>query len=390
VVEFAMALCLMAGAGLAIRSFQNLTNQEMGVRVDRILTFVLRTAPHRFSDRAQDVALFQQILAKIEAAPGVTRASIAGNLPDTHSFELAFGIAGRPANASGAEPISAINIVTPEYFSTFGIGLERGRSFNDEDTASAAQVAMVNEAFVRHFLPNVDPLTQCVLVPQFDPVAMKLVAPIPRQIIGIFHDVRNTDPRESDVPEIDVPFWQFPLPSVAVAVDTVGDPQNALRGLAAAIQSVDPDLPLLQVRTMRQVVSGILADDRWITALYAGFGFAAVLLAMLGVYGVMSYSVAQRTHEIGVRVALGAERSHVLRLVLKEGLLLGGIGIACGFAGAVALTRLMRHTLFGVTPTDPLTFAGVAALLVAVAMAGCLVPAKRAIRVDPLVALRHE
>lgn len=390
VVEFAMALCLMAGAGLSIRSFQNLTNQEMGVRVDGILTFVLRTAPHRFSDRAQDVALFQQILAKIEAMPGVIRASMAGSLPDTSAFELPIGVAGRPANAPGAEPISGINIVTPEYFSTFGIQMEKGRAFSDEDTASTDQVAMVNEAFVRHFLPSADPLTQRVLVPQFDPVAQKLGAPIPRQIIGIFHDVRNTDPRDSDVPEVDVPFWQFPLPSVVVAVSTAGDPQNALMSVAAAIQSVDPDLPLLFVETMKQVVSGILADDRWITALFAGFGFAALLLAMLGVYGVMSYSVAQRTHEIGVRVALGAERSHVLRLVLKEGLILASIGVACGFIGALALTRLMRHTLFGVSPTDPLTFAGVAALLVVVALAGCFVPAKRAIRVDPLVALRHE
>jgi putative ABC transport system permease protein len=390
VVEFAMALCLMTGAGLAIRSFQNLTNAELGVRVDRILTFVLRTAPHRFSDPAQAMAFFRQILARVEAVPGVVRASISGNLPDVHAFELDFSIAGQPANPSGSQPTSGLNVVTPEYFSTFAIRLERGRAFDDGDTSSAAQVAMVNEAFVRHFLPNVDPLTQQVLVPQFDPIAMKLGAPVARQIIGVFHDVHNMGPRQTDVPEIDVPFWQFPLPFAAVAVDTADDPQNAIKGVAAAIQSVDPDLPLTQVRSMRQVVSSVLANDRWITVLYAGFGFAALLLAILGVYGVMSYSVAQRTHEIGIRVALGAERSDVLLLILKEGLLLAGIGVAIGFAGALALTRLMRHTLFGVSPTDPLTFAGVAALLVAAALAGCFVPAKRAIGVDPLVALRHE
>ena len=390
VTEFAMALCLMAGAGLAIRSFQNLTNSELGVRVERILTFGLRTSPHRFSDPAQAIAFFRQILAKVEAVPGVNRASISGNLPDTHAFELEFSVAGQPTNPSGSKPVSGINVVTPDYFSTFGIRLEKGRAFDDEDTAAASQVAMVNEAFVRHFLPNVDPLTQQVLVPQFDPVAMKLGPPMARQIVGVFHDVRNMGPRQTDVPEIDVPFWQFPLPAAGVAVDTAGDPENAIKGVAAAIQSVDPDLPLLQVRSMRQVVSSMLANDRWITALYAGFGFAALLLAILGVYGVMSYSVAQRTHEIGVRVALGAERSHVLRLILKEGLLLAIVGVACGFVGALALTRLMTHTLFGVSPTDPLTFAGVAALLVAAALAGCFVPAKRAIRVDPLVALRHE
>ena len=390
VVEFAMALCLMTGAGLAIRSFQNLTNSELGVRVDRILTFALRTSPHRFSDPAQPIAFFRQILAKVEAVPGVTRASISGNLPDVHAFELPFSIAGQPTNPSGSEPTSGLNVVTPEYFSTFAIRLEKGRAFDDGDTASAAPVAMVNEAFVRHFLPNVDPLTQQVMVPQIDPVAMKLGAPVARQIVGVFHDVHNAGPRQTDVPEIDIPFWQCPLPFAAVAVDTAADPENTIKGVAAAIESVDPDLPLMQVKSMRQVVSSMLAGDRWITVLYAGFGFAALLLAILGVYGVMSYSVAQRTHEIGIRVALGAERWDVLRLILKEGLLLAGVGLACGFVGALALTRLMRHTLFGVSPTDPLTFAGVAAVLVAAALAGCFVPAKRAIRVDSMVALRHE
>jgi putative ABC transport system permease protein len=173
-------------------------------------------------------------------------------------------------------------------------------------------------------------------------------------------------------------------------VQSTSDPRNAIKDVAAAVQSVDPDLPLAQVQTMQQIVSLTLAGDRWITVLYAGFGFAALLLAILGVYGVMSYSVAQRTHEIGIRMALGAARMDVLRLFLKEGLLLAGIGVVAGLAGALALTRLMRSALFGVRPTDPITLLGVAMLLVAVGVTGCLVPAQRAMRVDPLVALRHE
>jgi putative ABC transport system permease protein len=249
---------------------------------------------------------------------------------------------------------------------------------------------MVNEAFVRQYLANVDPLTQQVLLPQFDPFTMKMAAPLARQIVGVFHDVRNTGPRQADVPEIDVPFSQYPLPYAAVAVRTNSDPRNAIKDVAAAVQSVDPDLPLAQVRTMEQIVSLTLAGDRWITVLYAGFGCAALLLAILGVYGVMSYSVAQRTHEIGIRMALGAARMNVLRLILKEGLLLAGIGVVAGISGALVLTRLMRSSLFGVSATDPVIFAGVAILLVAVGVAGCLVPAQRAMRVDPLVALRHE
>jgi putative ABC transport system permease protein len=390
VVEFAMALCLMTGAGLAIRSFQNLTNEDLGVRTDRILTFTLRPSPHHFSNVVQITAYFRQILASVEAVPGITHASSSGNLPDRHAFELQFGIAGRLADQLGSNPMSGLNVVSPEYFSTFGVRLDRGRAFDERDVAEGAQVAMVNEAFVRRYFANVDPLTQQVLVPQFDPFAAQMAAPVARQIVGIFHDVRNMGPRQADVPEINVPFWQYPLPFAAVAVHTSSDPRNAIKDVAAAVQSVDPDLPLTQVQSMQQIVSLTLAGDRWITVLYAGFGFAALLLAILGVYGVMSYSVAQRTHEIGIRMALGAARMDVLRLILKEGLLLAGIGVVAGTAGALALTRLMRSSLFGVSATDPVIFAGVAMLLVAVGVAGCLVPAQRAMRVDPLVALRHE
>jgi putative ABC transport system permease protein len=390
VVEFAMALCLMTGAGLAIRSFRNLTNEDLGVRTDRVLTFSLRTSPHRFSNPAQITAFFRQILANVKVVPGVTYASISGNLPDRQAFELPFTVAGRPTDQPGSNPTSGLNVISPGYFSTFGVRLERGRAFDERDVAEGAEVAMVNEAFARQYLANADPLTQQVLVPQFDPVGTTMGSPVARQIVGVFHDVRNMGPRQADVPEIDVPFWQFPLAFAAVAVHTNGDPRNAIKDIGAAVQSVDPDLSLMQVQTMQQIVSLTLAGDRWITLLYAGFGFAAVLLAILGVYGVMSYSVAQRTHEIGVRMALGAERTDVLRLILKEGLLLAGIGVVAGLAGALVLTRLMKSALFGVSPTDPLTFAGVAMLLVAVGVAGCLVPAQRAMRVDPLVALRHD
>jgi predicted permease len=390
VVEFAMALCLMTGAGLAIRSFQNLTNENLGVRIEHILTFSLRTPPYRFSDTAQITPFFQRVLASVEGVPGVTQASISANLPDLHAFEVPFSIAGQPESDVSSRPMAGLNIVTPGYFLTFGIRIERGRAFDEHDGAGAAQVAMVNEAFVRHHMQNVDPLTQQVLIQQFDPIGMKVGSPIARQIVGVFHDVRNAGPRQTDVPEIDVPFWQYPLPFAAVAVHTIGDPRSAIKDAAAAVQSVDSDLPLERIQTMEQVVSLTVAGYRWITVLYAGFGFAALLLAILGVYGVMSYSVAQRTHEIGIRMALGAERADVLRLVLGEGLLLAGAGVAAGLVGAIALTRLMRSSLFGVSPTDPVTFAIVAILLVGVAVVGCLVPAQRAMRVDPLTALRHE
>jgi putative ABC transport system permease protein len=224
--------------------------------------------------------------------------------------------------------------------------MDRGRAFNDEDVASGAPVTVVNEAFVQQYMGKIDPLTQQVLVPQFDPMAMKLGSPVTRQIVGVFHNVRNEGPRQTDVPEIDVPFWQFPLPFGTVAVHPVGDPRNVIKDVGAAVQAIDSDLPLVNVETMDQFLPLLLARDRWVVAVYAGFGLAALLLA--------------------------------------------GIGVVIGVAGALALTRLMRAFLFGVSVTDPVTFGGVVVLLVTVAAIACLVPAQRAMRVDPLVALRHE
>jgi putative ABC transport system permease protein len=206
----------------------------------------------------------------------------------------------------------------------------------------------------------------------------------------VFHDVRNAGPRQSDVPEVDLSYWQYPWNAVAVAIRTSGEPRSVLHDVTSAIQARDPDLALTQVNTMDQMISLSLASDRWIVALFAGFGAAALLLAVLGVYGVMSYSVTQQTHEIGIRMALGAARADVLRLVMREGLLLAGIGVIIGLAGAFGLTRLMSSSLYGVSASDPLTFVGVSLLLVAVAVAGCFIPAHRAMRVDPLIALRHE
>jgi len=390
VTEFALALCLLSGAGLALRSFWNLSNQDLGVRTDHILTFSLDMPAKHFSSVPQIAAFYRQILASVAVVPGVTHASISANLPDNQAFELPFGIEGRPASELGSKPVVGVNLVTPEYFQTFGIRIERGRAFNDQDLAGGAPVAVVNESFVRQYLAGVDPLGQRVQMPQLDPLAEKIGPLVALQIVGVMHDVRNQGPRQKDVPEVEIAFWQYPWHSVAMAVRTTGDPRSVIKDVSAAVQGVDSDLPVTRVKTMEQIVSLSLADDRWIVTLFAGFGAVALLLAILGVYGVMSYSVAQQTHEIGIRMALGAERGDVLQLVFREGLLLAGIGVAIGLGGALALTRLMSNSLFGVRSYDPITFAGVAALLVAVAAAGCFVPAQRAMRVDPLVALRHQ
>jgi len=306
------------------------------------------------------------------------------------ALQVPFSIAGRPASEIGSRPVVGLNAVTPGYFQAFGIRIDRGRAFSDRDVAGGAPVAVVNEAFVRHYLANADPLAQQVSVRQLDPAAMKWGPQVARQIVGVFHDVRNQGPRQADVPEIDVPFWQAPGPIVWMAVRTSGNPSSLLKDISAAVQSVDSDLPLNQVRTMDQIVSLSLADDRWVVSLYAGFGVASLLLGVIGVYGVISHSVEQQTPEIGIRMALGAEPADMLRVIVGEGLRLAGIGVAIGLVAALALTHLMSSSLFGVSPNDPATFAGVAILLVAAAMAGCLVPAQRAMRINVLLALRYE
>ena len=394
IAEFALALCLLTGAGLALRSFQKLTNADLGIRADKILTFWLQPTVDHFTGTdestrsVQTASYYRQVLANIDAAPGVTGASISTSLPGAEGAAIPFNIVGQPAPDAGARPTVAFNKFTPDFFRTFGVRLISGRTFNDQDVAGKTPVALVNEAFVRQYLPNVDPLGQRLQLSLADSTLVPPAPEVEWEIVGVFHDVRNRGPREANVPEVDIPFWQSPQRGVNVAVRTAGDPTGASKDVTAAIRSFDPDLPLAYVRTMDQFLALTLAGERWIAALYFGFGFAALVLAILGVYGVMSYMVVQRTSEIGIRMALGADRKSVLRLVLTEGLNLAAIGVAIGFVCSAILAKLMSSSLYGVSAHDPVTFFAVAAILVAVAVLACLIPGLRATRVDPINALR--
>ena len=393
VMEVALSLCLLSGASLAIRSFSNLMNQDLGIRRDHILTFRLAKSIKSFDNNSQIVAFYRGLLANVAATPGVLNASTSGSLPvRSTTFVLPFGIPGQTAAELGANPTVNVEIVSPEYFRTFGISLLRGRTFNDQDIAGSTPVAIVNEAFAKHYFPRRDPLGQEILVAEMGPLSpLNHVGPMSsRQIVGIFHDVRIQGPRQTDVPEIDLPFPQEPWNNEFVAVRTSGDPRSVIKGVSAAVSGVDSSLPLTQVRTMDEVYAQSLAGDRWTVALYIGFGLAAFLLAMIGVYGVMSFSVVQRMREIGIRVALGAHRSHVLLMVIKSALLLAGIGVVIGLSGALTLTHLMAAVLYGVRATDPVSLIGAALLLMFVAVAASYIPAHRATHADPLVVLRNE
>lgn len=281
-------------------------------------------------------------------------------------------------------------MVTQDYFRTFGIPISKGRSFTEQDTAGGLPVAIVNETFVKKYLSNADPLTQRVVVGRLAPGVNSVGPPIECQIVGVYRDVHNAGIRNDGFPEIDVLFWQSPWPSAGIAVRTSGDPASVATSIAALVQTVDSDLALDQVRTMDQLVDQSLAGDRFATALFAAFAAVALLLAAIGIYGVMSFAVAQRTREFGVRMALGADSSQVTRLVLQEGVLLASAGLALGLGGTYLVGRAMKSVLYGVSAIDPAAVGAVAAMLLLSAVLACYVPARRATHVDPMIALRYE
>jgi predicted permease len=280
-------------------------------------------------------------------------------------------------------------MVTPDYFNTFGISLIKGRSFTDQDDDSSVKVAMVNQDFVTKFLKGKDPLTQRVVVEQLIPGVTKLGPPVEWQIVGIYHTIKTRGFRE-DNPEILIPFWQIPWPSAGIAVRTSQDPGSMTKSIAAAVHSVDPDIALAEPLTLDQVRDQILANDRFTVLLFASFACVALLLAAVGIYGVMAFSVAQRSHEIALRMALGATRGRVVRLVVGEGVILACIGLGTGLIGAYFIGRAMRSMLFGVGAMDLSAFSAVGFILLAAALLACYLPARRAASTEPMQVLRTE
>ncbi|HKS79985.1 MAG TPA: FtsX-like permease family protein, partial [Candidatus Acidoferrales bacterium] len=259
-----------------------------------------------------------------------------------------------------------------------------------QDIAGGIPVMVVNEAFVKHFLPNVDPLSQRILVEQLIPGVTKLGPPISWQIVGVYKNVHNGGPRGDGFEEMDVPFAQSPWPQASIAIRSSSDPAALTKTMADVVQSMDPNLPLSNVKTMDQIIDESMSGDRFAAFLFGGFAAIALLLAALGIYGVMSFAVAQRTHEIGLRMALGAGTSRVLALIFREGMILAGMGLVLGIIGAYLVGRGMHSLFFEVKTIDPIAFGAVALLLVFSALLACYVPAIRAARVDPMLALREE
>jgi putative ABC transport system permease protein len=305
-------------------------------------------------------------------------------------FGMPFTIVGKPAfNDPSMRPNTGFGMVTPDFLKTFGVRMVNGRFFTDQDTASSVKVAVVNEDFVKKYFKDVDPLQQRVSVEQLIPGVAKLGPPIEWQIVGVYHNVHSRD-RLDYRPEMEIPFWQIPWTASGIGVRTVNDPATMVKSIAAAVHAVDPEIALAQPRSMEEIRELVISNDRFTLVLFVSFAAVALLLAAIGVYGVMSFSVAQRSHEIALRMALGANRGRVVALVVREGMVLAVIGLTVGLIGAYFVGRSMQSTLYGIGKLDLSVFASVALLLLVAAVIACLVPARRAASVEPMQALRAE
>jgi putative ABC transport system permease protein len=390
VAEFSLALSLLAGGGLAIHSLWNVAHVDLGFRTDHLLTFSLPVPDGHLTDSRQVTSFYRQLIARIEALPGVSSVSASEGMPlRGTNFGMPFVIEGKPVSDPSQRPGAGFSMVTPQYFNTFGIRIDRGRAIGDQDIAGSVPVAVVNETFAQRFFPKGDALERRIHVEQLIPGVTKLGPYISWQIVGVYHNVRNGGPKDN-FPEIDVPFWQSPWPQALVAVRAAGDPASLTKSIADVVQSFDPNLPLADVKTMDQIADESMAGDRFSAFLFGGFAVIALLLAALGIYGVMSFAVAQRTHEIGLRMALGASAARVVSLVLREGMILALVGLVLGLGGSYAVGRAMHSLLYDVSAIDTSAFGAVAALLILSALLACYVPAHRAARVEPMQALREE
>ncbi|HKC70233.1 MAG TPA: FtsX-like permease family protein, partial [Terriglobales bacterium] len=384
--ELALALMLVVATGLLTRTFSRLLSVDPGFNAEHVLTFELSLPGSKYSDRRRIMGLYREALSRLRVLPGVQAAGIVETVPlDGATEATAIRILGRAPTSEKDQPMANYTIASPGYFAAAGTPLLRGRTFQDADTDDAPAVTVISRAMAEKYWPGVDPIGQQVALgsPKY-PTAT---------IVGIVADVKRLSLREQPGPEMYVPYTQKVYPSLLtmnVIVRSQVEPAALTGMIRRAIASVDPELPIAKVQTLNAVVSDSLAQPRFSLLLMAVFGGLALLLAAIGLYGVISYSVARRTQEIGIRMALGASRRRVFAMVVGQGGKMAGLGIVLGVAAALGVTRMMASFLYGVKPTDGLTLAVVCILLAGVALLACYLPARRATKVDPMVALRYE
>jgi putative ABC transport system permease protein len=385
VSEIALAVVLLASAGLLIKSFIRLQQVDRGFDTDNVLTMVIRVPDARFREDAQFVNFFSQVLERVRHLPAVRSAGIVNYLPLYGGLGSATGfkILGRPEPPPGQGPTTDVRVADSGYFQTMGIPLLRGRNFSDSEQREPRHVILINEALARAYFAEQDPIGQRLDVLMFE-------KPTPAEIIGVVGNVRYDSLIDASPPAVYFPHPDLTYSFMTLVIRTDGEPSAIAPAVQREVRSLEPNQPVSDVRTMNQVMSEWVARSRFNTLLLGLFAGLATLLSAVGIFGVMNYSVALRTREIGLRLAVGAQPRQVLLLILKQGFWLTIVGVILGLAAAFALTRLLSGLLFGVAAVDVTTFATISLLLVVVSLFACYLPARRAMRIDPLSALRYE
>jgi len=385
--EVALALMLLVGAGLLIQSFARLQSVDPGFKPRGVITAQVSLPAVKYPDDPRQAAFFQHALERIRSLPGVQHAASIYPLPlsSGSGFQLSFVVAGRPVPKPGEEQSAHVRFISPDYFRTMEIPALKGRAFTEQDGIDDQRVAVVNREMASRIWPGVDPLGQRLTFGDPTQPTAKWMT-----VVGVVADVRGSNLGNESEMELYCSQYQNPSSEAALVVRTAADPLSLVAPIRRALQEIDGDLPLDKVQTMEQVVSSSLAQNRVKTVLLGIFAALALVLAAVGVYGLVSFSVAQRTHEIGIRIALGARRVEVLAMIIRQGMKLIAIGLAVGLGGAFASSRLLADQVYKVSVVDPLTYIGVPVVLTAVALLANWLPARRATRVDPLAALRSE
>jgi putative ABC transport system permease protein len=382
VAELSLALVLLIGAGLLIKSFYRVLSVNPGFTPERVLTMNLSLTDSRYPTGLQRTEFFSEVLRRVESLPGVRSAAVADSLP-LSPYRARLIIRSATANQAGVMSDSTLMFsrltVSPGYFYTLGIPVLKGRTFTEQDDERALKVAVVNEALASHMWPGENPIGKEL------PLLGKNIA-----VVGVVGNTRHEGLSSDVESEIYVPYLQQAGASMQLAVRTAVEPTSLAGAVRAQIAAIDPEQPIYNVTTLEQTLTESTAPRRFNVLLLGIFAAIALALATIGIYGVMAFSVTQRTHEIGLRMALGAEQRDVLGLILRQGLRLTLVGVALGVAGAWGLTRFLTSFLYGVRPSDPATFVLVSLALIAVSILASYIPARRAMKVDPMVALRYE
>jgi putative ABC transport system permease protein len=386
IAEISLAMVLLVAGGLFMRSFALVTSVNPGFDSTNVTEAEVSLPQFQYSTPQQWTAFSNELLARLHAQPGLRDSALAAPLPMDRQGQasLAFSIVGNPPLAPGESDSADYTTASPDYFRVMRIPLLRGRFFSEHDTASNPNVAIISETLARRYFPNQDPIGRQMRF-GFSPNSN-----VPREIIGVVGDLRDAALSRKPGPMMYVPFAQAPLYGGEVVVRSSSSASSIAAGIRQTVHSIDKDLPVTDVESFPDAVGASIAQERFRTVMMSSFSGIALILAAVGIFGVISYSASQRTHEIGIRIALGAQQRNVLRLILGQGARLALLGLGIGAAAALPLTHLMAGLLYGVSGTDPLTFGTVGIVLFGVAVTACYIPARRAMRVDPMVALRHE